>query len=222
MCKGYLQATIMAGGEQKTCKIHRVVALAFLAKPNGKDQINHKDGNKTNNAVSNLEWVTASENALHAVRTGLSTPPNITRLPGWKTFNAKLTETDVAHVLDLRFVERLSITKISERTGVSIAQVGRICRGETWIDVFASYKSKQFVRSNNNTGWLGVLPVKGIKSARGRRWRAQISHKGKNIHIGSFHTPEEAAAAYDQAAREYHGPNAITNAAIRGGACSGG
>ncbi len=52
--------------------LHRLVAKAFI--PNEKEQVNHKDGNKLNNHVDNLEWVTRSENALHAYKTGLITP----------------------------------------------------------------------------------------------------------------------------------------------------
>lgn len=57
-----------------TYYIHRLVAQAFLPNPSNKPCVNHKDGNKKNNCVDNLEWVTHSENNRHAYRTGLKFP----------------------------------------------------------------------------------------------------------------------------------------------------
>ena len=51
--------------------IHRLAAIAFIPNPENKQYVNHIDGNKLNNSISNLEWVTMSENRLHALRTGL-------------------------------------------------------------------------------------------------------------------------------------------------------
>lgn len=58
-------------GKRHATKIHRVIAETFIPNPNNLPCVNHKDGNKRNNDVSNLEWVTYSENMKHATKTGL-------------------------------------------------------------------------------------------------------------------------------------------------------
>lgn len=57
--------------EKKTYTVHRIVARMFIPNPNELPQVNHKDGNKLNNNVSNLEWSTGSDNIKHAYKTGL-------------------------------------------------------------------------------------------------------------------------------------------------------
>lgn len=65
----YLQVCLSVDGVQKYKLIHRLVAEAFLEHPVGKDYVNHKDGNKHNNCVDNLEWVTQKENIEHSIKT---------------------------------------------------------------------------------------------------------------------------------------------------------
>lgn len=69
--KGYIKTMILVNGKYKTVKLHRLVAEAFIPNPENKPQVNHKDGNKNNNAVSNLEWSTNIDNAHHAIIHGL-------------------------------------------------------------------------------------------------------------------------------------------------------
>ena len=60
--------------KRKTYFIHRLVAEHFIPNLEGKPQVNHIDGNRYNNTVENLEWVTGSENMIHAYKTGLTQP----------------------------------------------------------------------------------------------------------------------------------------------------
>jgi hypothetical protein len=73
--RGYLSLTIYKNGERITRSVHRLVAEAFLGGPHPGFDVNHIDGDKTNNRIENLEWCTREENVQHAVRTGLRKGP---------------------------------------------------------------------------------------------------------------------------------------------------
>lgn len=68
---GYLQVGLRKHSTRKWIGVHRLVAIHFIENPDNKPQVNHIDGNKQNNNVENLEWVTAKENQNHATRIGL-------------------------------------------------------------------------------------------------------------------------------------------------------
>lgn len=63
---GYLLCSLNKNHKTKALLVHTIVAMAFIPNPYNKSQVNHKDGNKKNNKVENLEWVTPSENQLHS------------------------------------------------------------------------------------------------------------------------------------------------------------
>lgn len=72
--KGYIQVALRKNKKKHMHLIHKLVANAFIPNTENYPQINHKDGNKTNNNVENLEWCDNSQNQLHAWRTGLQKP----------------------------------------------------------------------------------------------------------------------------------------------------
>src|SRR5690606_13275621 len=80
-------------GKAGCLKIHREVATAFVENPENKPYVNHKDGNKRNNKVENLEWVTASENVNHAYAIGL-----IDTVKGQDKQNSVLKDEDVYYI----------------------------------------------------------------------------------------------------------------------------
>lgn len=69
--KGYHTITVHVFKTQITLRVHKIIAYKFCPNPEGKPEVNHKDGNKLNNCAENLEWVTSSENQKHAFKIGL-------------------------------------------------------------------------------------------------------------------------------------------------------
>ncbi len=67
----YKQVSLWKENKGTSYYVHRLVAEAFIPNPKGKPEVNHIDGNRQNNHISNLEWVTSGENSLHASKTGL-------------------------------------------------------------------------------------------------------------------------------------------------------
>lgn len=68
---GYLRCSLHKDGKQRNYSVHRLVAETFIPNLEGKPEVNHIDGNKKNNRVTNLEWVTSQENQIHAFKMGL-------------------------------------------------------------------------------------------------------------------------------------------------------
>ena len=90
----YLEINLSMGSRHNIVhrQVHRLVAEAFIPNPENKPQVNHKDGDKTNNNVSNLEWVTPSENQLHARKLGLKPDDTGTNSP-----NSNLTANQIQY-----------------------------------------------------------------------------------------------------------------------------
>ena len=89
--KGYHRVRLSSADfKPRNFKVHRLVALAFIPNPSGATEVNHKNGNKADNAAGNLEWVTRTANVRHGYRTGL-----LFNRSGEEAPNAKLTAADV-------------------------------------------------------------------------------------------------------------------------------
>ena len=69
--RGYERVCLFKMNRDRRYKVHRLVAIAFILNPDNLPQVNHKDGNKRNNHVSNLEWITNEDNMHHAKEHGL-------------------------------------------------------------------------------------------------------------------------------------------------------
>lgn len=115
--------------------IHRMVATAFVPNPYDKPQVNHIDGDKTNNRADNLEWVTQSENMKHAVLHGLAADQR-----GENNSNSKLTNADVVDIL-FRYHE-VGETQVSlaKEYGVHSTTIGAVVNGRSFPEVHAEFQ----------------------------------------------------------------------------------
>lgn len=119
---GYYQVVLSKNNQSKYPLVHRLVAEAFLNNPENKTQVNHKDGNKSNNNADNLEWVSCSENAIHAFS------HNLRRVN--KTY--KLTPQEMKYVKNhyaFRHPE-FNSNALGKRFGVSGTTIMRIVSGK--------------------------------------------------------------------------------------------
>lgn len=72
--QAYMMVSLYQNAKRKSALVHRLVAEAFIPNPENKPTVNHKNGDKYNNQVDNLEWMTQRENLLHAYKMGLNVP----------------------------------------------------------------------------------------------------------------------------------------------------
>lgn len=105
---GYLTIGLHKDDKLKVCKVHRLVAEAFI--PNPKYGVNHRDGDKSNNHVNNLEWATMAENNVHRLATGL--------------YKRKLSDSDIAEIK--RLYPTVSISKLAVMFGVSVSPIFKV------------------------------------------------------------------------------------------------
>lgn len=119
---------------KRTFLVHRLVALTFIPNPNNLQTVNHIDGNKDHNYVSNLEWCSYSDNNKHAYDTGLHKS-----LKGESSPFAKYTEETVRMICKMLEYEP-SVKKIAEKINISVSLVRSIKSKESWTSVSDQYK----------------------------------------------------------------------------------
>lgn len=127
---GYLQMNFSrndGSGRTVTVKVHHLIALTFLENPNDLPEVNHKDGNKQNNAVSNLEYCTRSKNQKHAFEMGLQIMPKGEDAP-----RAKLTNEQARQIRKLYKEKRMSQQKLAGFFNVSQTTVRRVINGQRY------------------------------------------------------------------------------------------
>lgn len=128
---GYTRKSLQANGKKKRVLVHRLVADAFLERPEWATEINHKDGCKGNNHVDNLEWSTRSKNAFHAFNSGLHHG-----MKGEDNSVSKLTEADVIQIkIALKRPYRGIVRELGRKYKVTPEAISAIRHNKNWTHI---------------------------------------------------------------------------------------
>jgi hypothetical protein len=170
---GYLSLTF---GHKDRRSIHRLVGEYFLAPKEGAPCINHKDGDKHNNRVENLEWVTYAENNQHAYDTGLN--------PG----NSKLTKEQVFEVYKLK-KEGKRLREISKLVDINYSALKDIYSGKNWKFEYEKFFGEGYKKTGRGgkASWNSIPEEKVLIVYARKKERKRIFEIAKELGLG-FHT----------------------------------
>ena len=174
--RGYYQFTLCNNGTRRTCTAHRLVMAAFVGpRPDGKE-VNHKDGDKANNRLDNLEYVTPSENQRHAFQTGLKSNR------GENHPSNKLTEESV-HKIKRRLGKEPQ-KEIADSFNVAKETISSISTGKIWGYLINPDSGKPYTiilqsqqGEKNSQSKLTEDNVHEIRSMLGKETREKIAAK---------------------------------------------
>jgi hypothetical protein len=126
---GYLRVNLSNNRKKLTIGVSRLVAIAFIPNPENKPEVNHKDGNKLNNHISNLEWVTHLENMRHCWNTGLQKGSI-----GNKNPRTKITDEQVLEIMK-EYENGKTKTELSKKYNVTKQCIGYVISVRTKLHI---------------------------------------------------------------------------------------
>ena len=123
---GYHLVRLYKKAQQQDRLVSRIVAEHFIENPNNYKEVNHKDGDKSNNSYSNIEWCTRSQNMTHAIKMGLA------KRFGENCGTSKLTESDVLKIRKTYSSGGVSQSEIARDYKVTPSAIYYIVKNKTW------------------------------------------------------------------------------------------
>lgn len=131
--RGYKYVNLTKNLKYKSKTVHRLVGIAFILNPENKPCINHKDFNKLNNHIDNLEWCTYKENTRHMIENGRMDCSNAPK--GERHGMSKLTEVEVREIRYYRKNKLKKTSELSKIYNVSCTTIRDINRGVIWKSI---------------------------------------------------------------------------------------
>lgn len=143
--------------------IHRLVANAFIKNPFNKPDVNHIDGDKSHNYVENLEWVTKSENIIHAFKIGLMNHK------GSNNSRAKLNDEiinkiwdDIEQNYDKICSKEITFSQIANKYGIRRGDLSRIYNGLVWHDIFEKRRKDYMIKHDKKYSDDDIIRAKSM------------------------------------------------------------
>ena len=167
---GYFQICTTVNDKRKNIKVHKAVAESFIDNPNNLPVVNHKDGNKENNNVDNLEWVTHKENSRHAIDLGLLSYDSNNNskydedgnyiYSGENNNLSKLTNEDVIYIREHYIPKGVGMKnnrqELADKFNVTPQLVYKIYKREIWKHIWSWSLGEDISAKDNNVRMIGV------------------------------------------------------------------
>lgn len=202
---GYKKCILRKEGIAKNYYLHRLMAIAFIPNPNNYPVINHKDGNKLNCNLSNLEWCTHSDNDKHSLNMGLRSTSAYNKIKVGEN-SRRFSDEDVCEIFDM-FESGMSKQEISEKFGCYSSVICNIINGKTYkaveIDELTSikliieelnYYRRMYISTKDNTYWRKMIQLIPSNYLQTRTCTMNYEnlmnmyHQRKNHKLSEWHT----------------------------------
>lgn len=166
---GYSAVTLSQDGKRENFLVHRLIATAYLPNPENKRTVNHKDGVPSNNELSNLEWATDREQAIHYIETGLKT----------KFKNEYREQPDeTIHALCKMIVQNFRTKEICDALNVSQSLVCNVRKKFQYTDISNEYNFDEILPVQKRIGYDKIKKVCEMLEEGGHKYSFITSHTG--------------------------------------------
>lgn len=183
---GYLKVSLRCNGVRFTRNIHRLLAVTFIPNPNNLPCVNHIDGDKLNNKLENLEWVSYAKNIKHAYDNGLTVAAK-------GEARSILKNEDVLEIVKLKN-SGFTLKTIAEKFNISASTVSDIVNGRTWRHITnISFNPNSFKGKKSST------MEKGITISHNGNYDVFTFIDGKNKYLIRLNSLEKAKDAKNMA-----------------------